>query len=244
LSFPARFLPRRSGRFAELHFPLFGLARQLNKGFVINKANNGQPKFKTKGMKMKTQIKSLFVAIVATCVLTTVGFAQQMMTQQTVIEPQVQTQTQQYVMPGVQPIQQNPFYFGMNVELKRDGWGRTTLRVVGVTPGSPAQRAGLEFGDEIRRVNGRGFRLASDSFAAVRMINQYVMTPVYGGPAPASGGAAALLISPMPTPNPVARMVVRNVRTGRDVIVKVFPTRVGGGGGAPAAAAAVVSAGG
>ena len=194
---------------------------------------------------MKTQIKSLFVAIVVTCVLTSVGFAQQMTTQQTVIEPQVQAQTQQYIMPGAQPIQQNPFYFGMQVVLKRDAWGRTTLQVTSVTPGSPAQRAGLEYGDEIRRVNGRGFRFANDSFDAVRMINQYVMMPVYGGPAPASGGAPAILLSPMPTPNPMARMVVRNVRNGRDVIVRVYPTRVGGGGGgAPAVAAAAVSAGG
>lgn len=91
---------------------------------------------------MKTQIKSLLVAIVATCVLTSAGFAQQITVQQSAVEPQVQAQTQQYVMPGVQPIQQNPFYFGMNVVLNRDRWGRTTLQVTSVTPGSPAQLAG------------------------------------------------------------------------------------------------------
>lgn len=191
---------------------------------------------------MKTQIKSLFVAIVATCVLTSAGFAQQIVTPQTVPNAAVQVQPQPYVMPGGQPIQQNPFYFGMRVVLKRDGWGRATLQVVEVTPGSPAQLAGLELGDEIRRVNGRGFKFANDSFDAVRMINQFVSTPVLNGPAPA-GGVAALVIGPVPSPNPVARMIVRNVRNGQDVSVNVFPHRVGGGG-APAVATAAMSAGG
>lgn len=197
---------------------------------------------------MKTQIKSLLVALAITCVLASAGFAQQMTGPQTRIDAPVQTQTQQYVLPGVQPIQpvpQNSFYFGMRVVLKRNGWGQTTLQVVEVTPGSPAQQAGLEYGDEIRRVNGRGFKFANDSFDAVRMINQFVLTPVFGGPAPAggAGGVTALVIGPMPSPNPVARMVVRNVRNGQDVIVNVYPARVGGGG-APAVAAAVMSAGG
>jgi len=223
--------------------PDFRLARRLNMSFVINNGLPGPTNQIQREMKMKTQIKNLIAAIVATCVLGSVGFAQQ---PQSVLEQQA-GQAQAFVQPQIQvqphvaPIQQNPFYFGMNVELKRDRWGRTTLRIVGVTQGSPAQQAGLEFGDEIRRVNGRGFRVAINSFDAVRMVNQFVTGPVFGGPAPA---AQALTISPYPSPRPIARMVVRNVRTGQDVIVKVFPTRVGYGGGAPAVAAAAVTAGG
>ena len=229
----------------------FSLARELDKGIVINNGPLGSNKSnQIKGNEMKTQIENLIAAIVATCVLGSVGFAQEMTIQepQTVLEQQA-GQAQAYVQPQVQvqprvaPIQQNPFYFGMNVELNRDRWGRSTLRIVGVTPGSPAQQAGLEFGDEIRRVNGRGFRMAHDSFDAVRMVNQFVSSPVYGGPAPAAPAVQALTVPPYPSPRPMARMVVRNVRTGRDVIVNVFPTRVGYGGGAPAVAAAMQAGG-
>ncbi|QEG22954.1 PDZ domain-containing protein [Mariniblastus fucicola] len=196
---------------------------------------------------MKTQIKNLISAIVVTCVLSSAGFAQQMTVQQPAVQVeggQAQAFVQPRVLPYVQPpMQQNQFYFGMRVVLKRDGWGRTSLRVVDVTPGSPAQRAGLEFGDEIRRVNGRGFKFANNSFDAVRMINQYVANSGIGGPAGPGAPAMAVMVSPLPSPTKVARMVVRNVRTGHDVVVNVYPTRIGGGGGgAPAAAA--MSAGG
>lgn len=213
--------------------------------------NNKASKVQSVGTKTKTRIKSLIGAVVITCVLGSIAVAQQPGAQAMIQQPAVGNQNgqvQAYVQPGVQPsfiqpIQQNPFYFGMQVELKRDSWGRTTLRIVGVTPGSPAQRAGLEYGDEIRRVNGRGFRWATDSFDAVRRLNQFVSNSGFGGPAPATAGAAAMVVGPMPSPNPIARMVVRNVRNGMDVHINVFPTRIGGGGGAPAAAAAM-SAGG
>ena len=199
-------------------------------------STSGHPRLKpnqnTKGMKMKTQIKTLCVAIAVTGLLGVSAMAQQIPAQ-TQQRAMIQGgQTQALVQPGVQPIQQNPFYFGMQIELRRNNWGRTTLRVVGVTPGSPAQMAGLEYGDEIRRVNGRGFRFATDSYHAVRMMNQFVVSPVTGGPAP----AVAMVVGPGAPPNPIARMVVRNVRNGQDVIVNVYPTRVGGG--APAVAAA------
>lgn len=192
---------------------------------------------------MKTQITNLLVAVVATFALASVGSAQQT----TIQQPEIQTRVmpvQQYVQPGVQPIQQNPYYFGMSVAINRDSWGRTTLRIVNVTPGSPAQLAGLELGDEIRTVNGRGFRFATDSFDAVRRMNQYVITPAFGGggPAPAVASGVVAAYVQLPNPNPIARMVVRNVRNGQNVIVNVRPTRVGGGPIAPAAAAAVVSA--
>lgn len=141
-----------------------------------------------------------------------------MLEQPVVVEGQQQT-----VLPGpyVRPVPRNPYYFGMNVVLKRDRRGRTTLMVVGVTQGSPAQNAGLEYGDEIRTVNGRGFESAVDSYDAVRLVNQYVGYPVhFGGPAP----AAAMRTHPVR--NQAAHMVVRNVRNGRDVTVTVYPTPV------------------
>ena len=52
---------------------------------------------------------------------------------------------------------QNPYYFGMNVQLVRDGSGQSALQVVRVTPGGPAQFAGLEPGDHILTQNGQNF---------------------------------------------------------------------------------------
>ena len=58
------------------------------------------------------------------------------------------------------------------------------------------------------------------------------------GSAPAVAGQAQALVIGPPAPGPpVARMIVRNVRSGRNVSLTVYPTRVGGG--APAAAATV-----
>lgn len=184
---------------------------------------------------MKTQITNLLVALVATLSINAVANAQTGYAQ--VGGAQVSGQQQAYVMP---PQSQNPYYFGMNLELIRS-WNGTTLRVVSVSPGSPAQRAGLEIGDEIRTVNGRGFSAANDSFQAVSMMNQFVNV---GGPAPAAAAASAqaFFISPPPMPQPIAQMVVRNVRNGQDVYVTVNPTRIGGyPGPAPAAAASVGS---
>ena len=76
-----------------------------------------------------------------------------------------------YYPPAPMP-RPNRFYFGMDVQLFRDYYGQTTLRVTYVAPGSPAYQAGLEIGDEIRRVNGQGFAAARDSFEAVSMMNQ------------------------------------------------------------------------
>ena len=155
--------------------------------------------------------------------------------------PAVGSEPQLYVrpeppLPFVQPNPRpNPYYFGMSVALKRDRWGRTTLRIVSVTAGSPAPNAGLEVGDEIRRVNGHGFQQSSDSRDAVRLMNSYVKNPVriFGGSAPA---AAALTIAP---PSARAQMDVRNVRNGQDVSVNVYPTTMIGNGVAPAAPAVI-----
>lgn len=150
-------------------------------------------------------------------------------------------QPQTRVAPFVSPMP-NKYYFGMQLQLVR-GYGGTTLRVVSVTPGSPAHLAGLEYGDEIRMVNGQGFQHARDSFDAVSMMNRYVDTWAGGGgPAPAvaaaSAGAATSYYQPMPAPAPTAQMVVRNVRNGQDVYVSVRPHRKGWSGPAPAAPAA------
>ena len=175
------------------------------------------------------------------------------------VQIQTQTQTgpvgaaigpQQRVAPTVMPLpqpQQNPFYFGMHVQLMRGYYGGTTLRITSVDYGSPAWRAGLEIGDEIRTVNGRGFARARDSFEAVSMMNRAVSFAGGTAPAAAAGVAASApaqaytVAYPMPRPQPLARMVVRNVRNGRNVLVNVTPREkfIGAPGPAPAAAATV-----
>ncbi|MFK7767664.1 MAG: PDZ domain-containing protein [Mariniblastus sp.] len=199
------------------------------------------------------KVANLLVALAATLTMGALAnaqqtnFAQQGQTQ----TGQAQLKTQVLVGPQVgpqispiQPVQQNQFYFGMRVELVRSAWGQTTLRIVGVTPGSPAQQAGLEFGDEITTVNGRGFSYARDNFDAVRLMNQFVSFTGGGGGAPAvaaGGGVQAMVAPGWPSPQrPTASMVVRNVRNGQLVNVTVFPQRRFGGG-APAAAAAMTN---
>lgn len=130
---------------------------------------------------------------------------------------------QQYVLPPVQPqVQpQSEFYFGVSIQLISNGYNNT-LRIVSVTPGGPAQLAGLEIGDEIRSVNGQGFSYARDSFEAARLLSRFVSTSnVGGGPAP----AATAFVQRQYIPQPTANMVVRNVRNGQDVLVTVRPTR-------------------
>ena len=182
---------------------------------------------------MKTQITKTLALAIATIV----GFvaATSEANAQIVTAPNV-GQPQVYVQPQVAPIPQNQFYFGMNVELRHCQWNGTTLRIVGITPGSPAQQAGLEIGDEIRSINGQGFGNATDSYDAVRLMNLFVA--VGSGPAPASGGVGVAVVGPPAAGPPVARMIVRNVRNGQNVALAVYPTQVGGG--APAAAASVV----
>lgn len=190
---------------------------------------------------MKT-LTSMIVAIAATLTIAATSNAQQRAAVGFAVPPQQQA----YIAPQ----QQNPFYFGMQLELVNTGWQKT-LRVVHVTWGSPAQRAGLEVGDEIRTVNGRGFQTAYDSFHAVRLMNQFTSSGG-GAPAAASGVAASSGVGaasgaqaawvgtwPRPAPQPIARMVVRNVRNGWDVPVTVYPTQRGGG--APAVSAAASS---
>ena len=161
--------------------------------------------------------------------------------QQTTLQQTQAAQNQYYVQPPVAPPVSPPatqdFYFGFSVQLVR-GYGGTTLRLVSVTPGSPAQQAGLEVGDEIRTVNGQGFSNANNSFQAVRMLSQFVKINPIGGPAPAvAASAQTYYVSPPVQPSPVANMVVRNVRNGYDVAVTVRPTPKGWGGGGVAAAA-------
>jgi S1-C subfamily serine protease len=193
---------------------------------------------------MNTNLKAV-IAIVAT--VFAVASASTVNAQQLqATSPQLQVQPQvgqSWIQP---PPAQNQFYFGVQVALKRNNWGGTTLQIVSVTPGSPAQIAGLEHGDEIRTVNGRNFNYATDSFDAVRLMNQFVTTPIVGAPgAPAvaaaiQGGAQAAYVPlPQPIPTPIARMVVRNVRNGQNVIVNVRPQQRGFAPGAPAAAATV-----
>lgn len=159
------------------------------------------------------------------------GQLQQGMPQATVISP-----PRTRVAPVIGSPMPNRFYFGMQLQLVQ-GYGGTTLRVVSVTPGSPAQYAGLEYGDEIRTVNGRGFHAARDSFHAVSMMNRFV-DAWNGGAVPASGVAASgVSTSYYPPMSPVANLVVRNVRNGQDVYVTVRPQRRGYGGPAPAAPA-------
>ena len=165
-----------------------------------------------------TIVSRIFVMIVCVSLLGNSTFAQQ---------------------AAYQPAPQNPYYFGLNVQLVHDFNG-PGLRVVSVTPGGPACRAGLEQGDIISTINGFGFAAAQNSFDAVRLMNSYVGGN--SGIAP----AASTLVAP-PSPAHLANMVVRDIRTGRYVNVSCYPTlRFGGGGGgiAPAAEAAAGAKGG
>ena len=202
---------------------------------------------------MRTQIANLFVALVATLSFAATSNAQ---TLELPATPQIEQIPGQELMPqvvdqGQQLLSQpqaltllppgpqisNPFYFGMRVELVRN-WGGASLRVVGVDYGSPAQMAGLEFGDEIRTINGRGFGMARDSYDAVRIMNQAM---AISGGVP-MGPAPAISVWPGPRPSPVGRLVVRNVRNGQNVGVTIRPMRRDNVG-APAAAAPVVAGG-
>lgn len=206
---------------------------------------------------MRTQITTAIATLIAVAGMMTSAQAQVIQGQFLPAQPQVQVlpaqpqvqilpapvqtqpQAQAYVVPGYPPAQppvspppQNQFYFGVNVQLN-NGYQGTTLRVTSVTPGSPAQTAGLEIGDEIRTVNGRSFEQARDSFHAVSMMNSFVTN---NNPAPAVAAAAQAYVSPQPA-QPYAQMLVRNVRNGQNVWVNVYPQRRGWNGPAPAAAA-------
>lgn len=199
---------------------------------------------------MKTSIKNTAFAIATAAATVVVSFisgdaqAQQPLFQN---QPQPNVQaTQQFYIPPVAPPVTPPvtppttqeYYFGFSVQLMR-GFSGTILQIVSVTPGSPAQMAGLEVGDEILTVNGRGFNFARDSFDAVRLMNRYVARNAGGGgPAPAAATAATAYYVGPPMQQAVASMIVRNVRNGQNVSVTVRPTPKGFGGPAPAAAAA------
>lgn len=183
---------------------------------------------------MKTTIKSTLLSLAALAATFTGGAieaqAQQLQGSPLVQTPQqIETTQQHYVAPVVapRPQPQNPYYFGFSIQLVPDGYGSKNLRIVSVTPGSPAQQAGLEVGDEIRSVNGMGFLHARDSFDGVNMLSQFVSATPVGGPAPAVAAAATATAQAYvvpPAAEPIANMNVRNVRNGQDVAVTVRPT--------------------
>ena len=181
-------------------------------------------------MKNSTKNTVFAVATIAIATLVTAMAANESQAQGTKVRVQAPV-TAPTVAP---PIGQN-FYFGMNVQIYRAPHGRTTLEIVSITPGSPAHRAGLEVGDQIRTVNGQGFRYARNSFDAVRMLNQYVSFNVGAVPAHAS----AHYVSHTPSKG-FANMIVRNVRNGQNVSVIVRPKLKGGFGGSAPAAASVI----
>ena len=114
------------------------------------------------------------------------------------------------------------YYFGMDVSLKKDHQG-TTLLIRSVTPGSPAARAGLEAGDEIRSVNGRNFNITRNTAHAISILRQAVIssTQVRPGAMDQQGVFVADITGKSPVPT--ATMVVRNVRNGQNVGVTVYP---------------------
>ena len=137
---------------------------------------------------------SMMIALVATMTATSLVSAQGQRFAQATQSGQQRLVVAPPTYPSPAP-SANQFYFGMNVNLLRLPCGTTTLRVVSVNPGSPAYLAGLEVGDEIRTVNGRGFHFARDSFEAVRMMNQYV-SQSGGGTIGAPAVAAAAVAGP------------------------------------------------
>lgn len=124
---------------------------------------------------------------------------------------------------------QPDFYFGIQFTLKRStdwhGRPRNTLLIHSVSYGSPAHRAGLEAGDEIRTVNGSGFNWAQGTHHANNLLNQYTSQGQFaGGDDGPIYTARAQTRYVDPHAQPRAVMVVRNVRNGRDVVVTVKPT--------------------
>ena len=112
----------------------------------------------------------------------------------------------------------------MDLQLVR-AYDGPTLRVTRVTPGGPAQRAGLEVGDEIRTVNGYGFQQATNSYHGVYLMNQFTAINA-SAPAAAAPAQASPSVQVAPSPSqgpPVARMIVRNVRNGQNVQLSVYP---------------------
>ena len=122
-----------------------------------------------------------------------------------------------------------PWYFGMNVSLAElPGYGRV-LRVNSVTPGGPAQRAGLEYGDHIYMVNNARFDWANSNCDAINILQRAT------GSAPGGGGIETRVVTRPGT----ARMQVVDIRTGQLTPVVCYPHFNGGvptGGGVPTAA--------
>jgi len=183
---------------------------------------------------MNTKLIKAVFAIATICLLASSASAQNQIQAVQQAQPVVQ-------QPYVQPPQADQFYFGVQVKLLRSSCGGARLRIVSVTPGSPAFRAGLEYGDEILTLNGRSFANAYDSFDAARLMSRFVNLgsgPLVGNGGGAPAVAAAYVGLPTP-PQPFAHMIVRNVRNGQNVSINVYPTpRNLYGGPAPAAATA------
>jgi C-terminal processing protease CtpA/Prc len=114
----------------------------------------------------------------------------------------------------------NQWYFGMSVTLAHG-----ELYVNSVVPYGPAHRAGLETGDRIISVNGSSFWQARSDFEAIQILQSAMNNPGNGG-----GGTPTLFVQPQAGK---ANLIVRDVRTYRQVGVTVFPDYRGGGGGIP-----------
>ncbi|MDB4766796.1 PDZ domain-containing protein [bacterium] len=182
---------------------------------------------------MKNSIKNTFFAIATIAIATLVTGIAASECQAQDAEVRIQAPAN---VPTVAPPLSQEFYFGMHVQIHRIAYGRKTLEVVSVTPGSPAHQAGLEVGDRIRTVNGQGFRHARNSFDAVRLLNQHTIFNVITVPAHASAHHISHA-----HPKGYANLTVRNVRNGRNVTVIVRPKLKGGFGGSAPAAAAIVA---
>ena len=114
---------------------------------------------------------------------------------------------------------QQQWYFGMSITLDNSQYGKV-LRVTGVTPNGPAQRAGLEVGDRIYSVNQRTFASAMNDFQARSILQQATGAP--------GGGVPTVQVETHPG---TARMQVIDVQTGGIVPVVCYPNNQGGGGG-------------
>lgn len=112
--------------------------------------------------------------------------------------------------------------FGMNVTLVQNG-NQRGLSITSVTPGSPAQRAGLQRGDVILSSNNVRFNHAMNDYQGVALLQQSVTRGGGGGGVPT---VAMSTNSMYPNQHPAAVLLVVKP-CGTTVQRKCFPQYVG-----------------
>ncbi|MEN0109995.1 MAG: PDZ domain-containing protein [Planctomycetota bacterium] len=125
------------------------------------------------------------------------------------------------------------WYFGMSLDRRQTPYG-VGLRVVGLTHGGPAHRAGLEIGDTLLVAGGTSLSGAWSNEHGVQLLQSAVAGG--GGAWPAPTGPAPTVttvgLRPSVAPNPgegYVSLTVLDIRTGGTTQVAVRPTANQGG---------------